>query len=416
MSFDLKTLQEQRNSLLVQLQSIATHKDGWSADRRSKFDRIDREVQTLEADIQRAQTLDTYDKANSQFTRSPRPGVGDGSDVRGVVSKDERRSMINRAFQIYALDGRAALNEEQRTLLTTSDVTGGAFIPQEFSGILVDALKYAGPVVTKVRQKITNNSGVPMKISLDDDTANGIVLLGTEGTSAPAETDPTLLSRILNVDTVTGGLVKVSFQELEDSSFDLASFLSEKFGKRYARGVESAVTLGKDSAGTVLPNSATGGLVGIATSAETTATLAAGIGWTDLTTLFGTLDPAYLVDPNWVMNSNTRSYLIGLKDGFGRPYFQNDPSGTAPFTKIMGYDIVLDQAMPSVAVNATPILFGSLNDSLLWRTDGAPSLLRLNERFADQLLVGFYLYSRVGSISLKAGSASPIVKLTIAAS
>ncbi len=73
------------------------------------------------------------------------------------------------------------------------------------------------------------------------------------------------------------------------------------------------------------------------------------------------------------MNSSTRSYLIGFRDGFGKPYFQNDPSSSAPFQSIMGFPIVLNQAMPPIAVNKTPILFGDLEKSYLLRTDGSPS-------------------------------------------
>lgn len=87
----------------------------------------------------------------------------------------------------------------------------------------------------------------------------------------------------------------------------------------------------------------------------------------------------------------------------------------------MGYDIVLDQAVAnatnagSLVANAVPILFGDLQKSYMLRTDGQPSILRLNERYADTLEVGFYLYSRIGGISLNAGVA-PITSLKLAAS
>jgi HK97 family phage major capsid protein len=184
---------------------------------------------------------------------------------------------------------------------------------------------------------------------------------------------------------------------------------------RYGRGLEVAVTTGKDSAGTTLPNQSAGGLLGAATVGTTTATLAADIGWSDLTAVFSALDPAYTITPSWVMNSSTRSFLIGLKDGFGRPYFQNNPGDSAPFQSIMGFPIVLDQAMPSMGASKTPILFGDLEKSYLLRTDGAASILRLNERFADTLEVGFFLWTRIGGLSLAAG-VQPLVSLKQAAS
>ena len=59
---------------------------------------------------------------------------------------------------------------------------------------------------------------------------------------------------------MTGGLTLLSLEELQDSSFDLDRAIRRRFGTRYARGLEKALTLGTDGAGTALPDSATGGL------------------------------------------------------------------------------------------------------------------------------------------------------------
>ena len=413
----LSELKDKRSKHLVDMQAIAVK--GFNTESRTAFDAMNTEVTAIEADIARSERVAAIEADNRSFTRSPRPlagaGTNDGFDSLPV---EERKKKYSRTFQQYAVRGSVhAVDAEYRTLLTTSDSTGGALVPQIFSGILADALKFYGPIATKVRQKVTENNGAPMKVSLDNDTANGLTLLATEGTSSPAETDPTFQSKLLGVDTVTGGLVKVSFQELEDSSFDLDAFIHEKFSLRYGRGLETAITVGTDSAGTTLPNQATGGLLAAASVAETTTTIAAGIGWTDLTTAFGALDAAYL-NPGtaWVMNTNTRAYLLGQKDGFGRPFWTPDPSADGPFSKLLGYDVVLDQAMPNQgSANAVPILFGDLQRAYMLRTDGEPSILRLNERYTDQLMVGFFLYTRVGGISLNAG-VSPLVGIKQAAS
>jgi HK97 family phage major capsid protein len=179
------------------------------------------------------------------------------------------------------------------------------------------------------------------------------------------------------------------------------------------------VTLGKDSSGTTLPNQATNGLTGVAAIGTTTAALANGIGWDDLTACFSSLDPAYTnpLRARWLMNSSTRAYLLGLKDGFGRPYFTMDPSADGPFDKLMGFPVVLNQSLPNMGASAQPILFGDLQASYLLRMDGQPSILRLNERYADTLEVGFYLWSRVGGASLVAPSAStPLASIKQASS
>lgn len=306
----IKTLQEKRNKLIIDAAALVQAAEV-TAESRQAADAMFAEIGVIDGDIQRLKNIEKLQAEANSFERSPRGPVA-------PVTED-RKKAFNEAFRVYARHGLGALNAEQRDLVTTSDVTGGALIPQEFGGVLHEAQKFYGPIASMVAQKVTDNNGRPMKISYANDTANGIKLLSTEGSSSPAETDPGFVSAILGVDTITGGLVKVSFQELEDSAFNLDSWLRQAFSIRYARGIEKAVTLGVDSAGTTLPNQATGGLVASASLGTTTAALANGIGWDDLVNTLSALDPAYInQDTKWVMSSSTRNYLLGLKDGFGR--------------------------------------------------------------------------------------------------
>jgi HK97 family phage major capsid protein len=315
MSQKIKSLEEKKNQLLMDAHKLL-HADEVTVESRASAKAMFADVDLIENDLVDLRRLESFEQSQNEFARSPRPVPNDGS-VAVASTPEQRKAAFNAAFKQYARHGMSHLNAEQRSLLTTSDVTGGALIPQEWGGALYDALKFYGPIATRVTQKITNNDGRPMKLSFSNDTANGLTLLATEGTSSPTETDPAFVSVLSNVDTVTGGLVKVSFQELEDSAFDLDSWIREKFAIRYARGVEKAITLGTDSGGTALPSQATGGIISVAAVGTVTGTIAAGIGWTDLTNLYAALDPAYADNPDaaWVMKSSTRNYLLGLKDG-----------------------------------------------------------------------------------------------------
>lgn len=406
---NIREMRHKINTLLTEAQTIALA--GFTSESRAKFDKITNDVQAIEAAISIEERL----AEGRSFKRSEGRGSFSGN---GAYEAQQDRRALSAAWRSFARHGLNSMSEEHRSLLTTSDATGGALIPQLFEGVLHEALRFYGPIADKVAQKRTE-SGAPMKISLTDDTENGLSLLATEGTSSPAETDPTFQSKLLGVDTVTGGLVLVSFDELEDSAFDLDSWLRRAFSRRYARGLSKAIVLGTDVNGTALPNFTSILSVASAVNSVTT-TLAGGIGWDDLTNLIAAIDPAYAGEnASWTMNAATRNYLLGQKDVFGKPYYTPDPSQDKPFQKILGYDIVLDQNMPAYGTaSATPILFGSLTDAYLLRTvaEGA-SILRLNERYADTLQVGFFLYARVGGTSLvKTSAPAPLVKLVQPAS
>lgn len=373
---------------------------GFNTESRASFDKMNARVEEIEQVV----AIESRLAESRSFVKSPRAGVG------ASIEGSERRA-LNKAFQTYMSTG------EVRDLLTTSDATGGAIIPQEFDVVLNNALKFYGPIASEVRQRFTDDGGRPLKVSLQNDTSNGLTLLSTEGTSSPAETDPVFSSKIVGTDTLTGGLVKVSIQEVQDAQFDLGKLLEENFALRYGRGLEKAVTLGTDSAGTTLPNQTSGGLLGAAPVGTTTTVLADGIGWDDLVATYSALDPAYLPNGKWSMSSSTRSYLLGLKDGFGRPFFTPDPSGQRPFDNLLGYPIVLNQSMPATgAANATPILFGDYKQAYLLRTESRPSIVFLKERYMDTLEYGYFLYTRTGGTSLIQSASPAVVKLKLAAS
>lgn len=89
----------------------------------------------------------------------------------------------------------------------------------------------------------------------------------------------------------------------------------------------------------------------------------------------------------------------------------------SPFSKILGYNVVLNQALPQMGASSVPILFGDPSSAYLLRQEDQPFILRLNERYADTLEVGFFLYTRIGGLSIVATDApNPIVSLKQASS
>ncbi len=400
---DLQQLKFNRNKILTDMSAIA--EKPWTPESRSQFDKLSKAAEESEADIRRVEQIEAIEAQRRSFTPSPRPNGNGGFSG----ASEERKANVSRAFRSYILNGRGGLNVEERDLLTTG--SAGALIPQEFFPVLTDALKFYGPIVQELKQRITPGSAAPLKISLVNDTTNSLTLIG-EGTTV-TETDPTFQSRIVGADLLSSGLVKVSVQELEDSSFDLSSWLRDAFGLSYGRGIEAAVTNAKDGSGTALPNFTA--LTSIAQVATTTGTLNGGIGWTDLVNTFAGLDTAYLPNAKWSMTPQTRNYLLAQKDGFGRPFFTPDPTGQQPFSMLMSYPIVFNTSLPQMGANAVPILFGDFRSAALFRTDGAPELVVLNERYMDTLEKGFFLYQRAGVASLDAG-VHPLASLKQASS
>ncbi len=310
-------------------------------------------------------------------------------------SVEDRRKVVNEAFRDYLRYGNAAL----RDIISSQTTGGGAFVPESYNYELVTALKQFAPIATLATTKKSYN-GQPVKFPWIDDTANSLQIK-TEG-QVLTEADPLIGSEtILYRDTFNSGLVKIANELISDSAFDMGKLLSDFALSRYARGLESVLTLAKDGAGNNTPNNV--GLLNVSPVGTTTATIADGIGWDDIVALYDSVDVAYLPLSYWQISSKTRTYLLGLKDGFGRPFYVPSPTVDG-LDLLLGRPVVINQSLASPAsgvysANAKPILFGSVKHALGVATSDV-IVVRSVERFAELNETSFSLAARVGSVSL----------------
>lgn len=287
--------------------------------------------------------------------------------------------------------------------------TGSYIVPQEFYPELVSGKKFIGSITGSVRKKVTAGNGAPMKIGLENDTANTITVMA-ENTDV-TETDPTLSGFVGSTDTLAT-LILISKQELADSAFPLASIFRDRLTKRYARGIENFIVNGNGSNVASILAGPFGGSQGSTFGTDTYFISAtdAGPGYEDFNTAEGLLDPIYEENAAWYMHKSTRVYVAGLLDTLNRPLFQPNPQ-SGMLDQILGYPIKLSAYMPiGTQAGAQGVLFGDAEEGYLLRTDGDMVVQRLDERFATKLMVGFLAYTRVGGYATNPGT-NPLVGL-----
>ena len=144
------------------------------------------------------------------------------------------------------------------------------------------------------------------------------------------------------------------------------------------------------------------------------------------------VDPAYWPTAGWFMHANHALNLRTVVDSNGRPIinFENgfdsdsvtgqDYNSNSPVAKLLGFPVFIDNDLSGTLTASTtggPI-FGSLQHAMVQRVvNPGVRILRLGERYADYLAVGylgFYRFDiRSNDLSLdpptilKAGSRSP---------
>lgn len=149
---------------------------------------------------------------------------------------------------------------------------------------------------------------------------------------------------------------------LEDSQFDIASFVTTEVATEFARAEGAAFVNGD---GVKKPK----GLLSVTTALTPDATRAFGtvqavktgdaakITADSIIALVHSLKAAYRPNAKFVMNKDTLGQVRQLKDSNGRYLWQDSLQAGVP-GMLCGYEVVEMEDMPNVAANSTPIAFG----------------------------------------------------------
>jgi HK97 family phage major capsid protein len=361
-----------------------------------------------------------------------RANPGRDLDTRGAGS-NAGKSAEDRAFTNYLRTGEVAPGMREVRAVSNSEGTqpgqvagtggtaGGYMVAQGFWENLQVALKAYGGTAADFRQIETPTGAVMPWPTIDPTTVVGTLL--SEGTQLSADGGSyTFGQGVLNAWTyTTSGAILVSRQLVNDSEFDVDSFLTERMGEQIGRAIAAAAISGtgssqplgivtalnaKGSAGTVgSAITATGGTLTLATAASVK-TFAAPTGATELVgnvlgpasclAMVSAVDPAYYSGAKWYMNNQQALNQHGVIDSQGRPLlnfdsgFQDGAVGT-----MLGFPVVVDNNIANLtASTASGPIFGNLQHAMVQRKVRDAGVLRLSERYADFLAYGFIAYLR----------------------
>ena len=185
-----------------------------------------------------------------------------------------------------------------------------------------------------------------------------------------------------------GTMIKVSEELLNDSVFDLESYIAREFARRIGAKEEEAFFTGDGTGKPLGILTASGGAETGVTAASATAVTA-----DELMDLFYSLKSPYRKNAVWVLNDSTIKAIRKLKDNNGQYLWQPSLVSGTPDT-ILGRPVKTSAYMPVIAAGAKTIAFGDF--SYYWIADRqGRSFKRLNELYAANGQVGFLGSQRV---------------------
>jgi HK97 family phage major capsid protein len=421
MSEQLKRLIDKQNRLHNRMQDILAAAEeenrDWTAEERTNWDAANADIDVVSADIERLEKNAKLDKIDY---RQVIQGQGTGEPEAPEATDEERAARHEETFGAFLRGGMGALTTEQRTVMAEHRASpqgvgipadGGFLVPPGYRAVMTETLKAYGGLINHANV-VTTSTGNPLQWPTNDDTGNVGAILNEN--TAIVELGATFGTKTVGAFMYTSKLVRVSLQLLQDSAFNLDNWLPRKLGERIGRAVADDLVNGT---GTTEPF----GILPTATPSSAVLTAAAWNGntaadhaliYNAIIDLEHSVDPAYrqMGNVRYLFSDRTLAVLRKVKDSQNRPLWLPVPVAGMPAT-VNGQPYQIDQAMPSTPYIATnrPILFGDFRAGYLVRQALDVQMVRLAERYAEMLQVGFFGFMRLDAVPDDAAAVKALV-------
>lgn len=362
-----------------------------------RHDAVMAKVDKLDKKIEREERMAAAETAEEERRSSQRPNGRDGrsraTDEPGnggeERSEEELQAEYRDAFFALMRNGASldGLSTEERNLLRQgyienraqtagTDAAGGYTVPTTLANMIVETMLDWGPMYDPgITDEMVTSSGNPFDIPTNNDTGNtGAALAEADDLTDDGSGDIVFGEKSLSAYTYATPWLKISWELMQDSAFNLEAFIARKLGERLGRLANAQLTIG-DGAGD--PN----GIVTAAAQGKAAAAAAA-IAADEMIDLQHSVNAAYRRSPKcrWMFRDTTLAILRKLKDGQGNYLWQMGDVRVGAPDLILGKPYSVNDDVPAVATGNKSVLFGDFSRYTV-RKVGRPLIGTVRERF-----------------------------------
>ena len=282
------------------------------------------------------------------------------------IEKEERALNEEKAFADYI---RGVVTNERATNMTLTD--NGAVIPTTIANRIIRKVYDISPILQ--RSTKYNVKGTLELPYYDESTQAITVAFATE--FQELESNIGKLDSITLTGYLAGALSLVSRSLINNSQFDIVSFVVDVMAYDISRFIEDVLLNGKGSV------KGLSDLTNVKTTASATAITA-----DELILAQGKVKDVYQNNAIWIMSPDTRDAIRSLKDEMGRYLLQDDIS--LPFGKsLLGKPIYVSDNMPEMTAGKNAIYYGDMS-GLATKFAEELSIQVLREKYATMHAVG----------------------------
>lgn len=342
------------------------------------YDAMEQQIVAYGKEIDRLERQEKLGREMNAATTTPlvsNPGAHtEQSEKSGIASDSYNKAFWNNIRNRNYID-------VHNDLQIGTDSEGGYLCPDEFEKKLIESLEEEN-IFRQLATVIQTSSG-DRKIPIVTSKGEAVWMDEEEAYSL---SDDVFGQASLSAYKV-GTAIKISEELLNDSAFDLPSYIAKEFARRVGAKEEEAFFVG-DGKGkpTGIFADAGGAEDGVTTSG-------AAITFDDIMELFYSLKSPYRKKAVWVMNDTTVKALRKLKDNTGN-YIWNPSVQAGVPDMILNRPYYTSSYVPTLEAGSKAIAFGDFKYYWIGDRQGR-TFKRLNEVFAMNGQVGFIASQRV---------------------
>ena len=352
----IKSLQEQRNTLVEEIKALSskveTEKRAFTEEEDAAFCGYEKQIQSLD------ETIKKLERARASSV----------SAVSDETETETREKIEERAFAAYI---RGIVLEERAANLTKTD--NGAVIPSSIANKIIAKVQDMSPVYSMAtRYNVPGTLSIPY---YDEET--GTIEMGyrdefTELTSSSGKFKSIELGGFL-----AGCLSLLSKSLINNSQFDLVSYVVNKMAEKIALWIEKELLVGTAAK-----------IKGFSESKQAlTAASKTAITIDELIDLQETVPDKFQGASIWIMNKATRTSIRKLKDKDGNYLLNRDPAAKWGYT-LLGKDVYTSDNMPKLGEATKTIIYYGDMSGLAVKVSEDISIEVLREKYATQHAIG----------------------------
>lgn len=352
-----ENLTAKQEEMRAMLDKAKTEERALTDTERESFDKLSTEIEDIK------KTIEAYNESRDLLKPVTEPEV----QPETKSAEPSQEEIETRAFEDYI---RGEVSTRDATNLTKTD--NGAVIPTSIANKIIDKVVDISPIFgDSDRYNVKGTLNVPV---YDDSTGNITMAYAdefTDGTSTSGKFSSISLSGFL-----ARAITDVSKSLINNSNFDIVSFVVNKMAQSIARFIEGELLHGTS-----------GKVEGLSTATNViTAAASTAITADELIDLQDAVKDAFQNGAYFVMNSATRNAIRKLKDGQGNYLLNKDYQARWGYT-LLGKDVYTSDNMSGLEAGKTAVYYLNPSQALATKVSEDIGIEVLREIKAPQHVV-----------------------------